>query len=304
MKEELKKYFEENFPEEHQAILNSFERKPAKFIRINTLRIDKDELIERMEKDGFEFEKTIVDEVFLVKKQPYSAGASKEHLLGYFYIQDLLSVIPVLELRPRKDELVLDMTAAPGGKTTFASQLMKNDGVVVALDKKTSKLISLKSNLSRMGTLNCIVYHMNSLKVGKLGMHFDKILLDVPCSGEGNVRSNPATFKMWNLKAVEKLSRLQRKIADSAILLLKPGGELIYSTCTHSPEENELNIQYLIDKHNLEILPIDLPLKTRPGLTSWNNEKLNKNIEKACRIYPQDNDTEGFFLCKMRKGEK
>ena len=104
-----------------------------------------------------------------------------------------------------------------------------------------------------------------------------------------------------NIKMIEKLSRLQRKLAESAIPLLKEGGELVYSTCTHAPEENEVNVSYLAETFGLEILKLELPLKFRPGIKEWEGEKFTENINLACRIYPQDNDTEGFFLCKMRK---
>ena len=110
---------------------------------------------------------------------------------------------------------------------------------------------------------------------------------------------------MWNIKAINKLSRIQKKLASSALEILKSGGELLYSTCTHSPEENEEVIQHLLDNYDIEIETISLPLKCRPGLTSWQDKTFSSELKKACRVYPQDNNTEGFFLCKIKKlGEK
>lgn len=138
-------------------------------------------------------------------------------------------------------------------------------------------------------------------KLAKLGMKFDKILLDVPCSGEGNIRSSPKTLLMWNEKMIGKLSRLQRKIAATAIQLLKEDGELIYSTCTHAPEEDESNVNFLTERFNLEIERVSLPVKCRPGIKEWDGEKFPESIKNCCRVYPQDNNTEGFFLAKLRR---
>jgi len=289
MREELKKYFEKNFPEEHQAIFNSFEKEPAKFIRINTLKISISELIERMKEDGFEFEKTIIDEVFIVKKEPYSIGASKEHLLGYFYIQDLISVIPVLELSPKKDELVLDMTAAPGGKTTFISQLMKNKGVVIALDKKTSKLKSLKSNLSRMGVSNCIVFHMNAKNVKKLNLQFDKILLDAPCSNSGTLSKNSNLKETLTPEIFKQMQERQKTLIEAAFSVLREHGTLVYSTCSLSIEENEDVLEYA-EKIGLKL--------EKPRLCLG---KASKISSLARRVFPFEHNTQGFFYAKMVK---
>jgi len=279
-----------------------------KTIRVNTLKISPEDLIKKLKEKDWKISQPYKNnpEIILVENLgPGELGKSREHILGYYYVQETSSMMPILALQPKAEDVVLDLCAAPGSKTTQASALMQNKGIILANDVSLGRISILAANLEKLGCSNVVVSRHDGIqlchKLKKLNMQFDKILLDVPCSGEGNVRSNPATYKMWNLKVIEKLSRLQRKIAETAVPLLKPGGELIYSTCTHSPEENELNIQYLIDNFPLEILPVSLPLKTRPGLTSWKDERLNPQIKKAVRIYPQDNNTEGFFLCKMRK---
>jgi len=278
-----------------------------KSIRCNTLKISPDKLKERLENKGWKISQHYNNkEIMLTHSlEPGELGKSQEHLLGYYYIQEVSSMMPMLALSPQPGELVLDLCASPGSKTTQASALMENKGTVIANDVNIGRIAILAANLERTGCSNVIVTRHDAVqlcqKLKKMNFYFDKILLDVPCSGEGNIRSNPATFKMWNQKVINKLSRLQRRIAEAAIPLLKKGGEIVYSTCTHSPEENELNVQYLIENFDLEIVESKLPIKTRQGITEWQNIKLNKELKKAHRIYPQDNNTEGFFLCKLRK---
>ncbi len=283
------------------------EKPLPKSIRCNTLKISADELKKRLEKKGWKISQHYKNKEIMILGTlgPGELGKSREHLLGYFYIQEVSSMMPMLALSPEPEEIILDLCAAPGSKTTQASALMNNQGTIIANDVNLGRISILAANLERVGASNAIVTRHDAVqlcqKIKKLNFFFDKILLDVPCSGEGNIRSNPATYKMWNQKVINKITRLQKRIAEAAIPLLKIGGELVYSTCTHSPEENELNVQYLIDNFNLEIVKSELPIKTRPGLTEWNNQKLNEKLKLAHRIYPQDNNTEGFFLCKLRK---
>lgn len=279
-----------------------------KTIRCNTLKISPTDLKKRLEEKGWKISQPYENKEIMILEEglkPGELGKSREHILGYFYVQETSSMMPMIALSPGKEDILLDLCAAPGSKTTQASALMENQGTVLANDVSLGRISILSANLEKEGCSNVIVTRHDGVqlcqKLRKLNFRFSKILLDVPCSGEGNIRSNPATYRMWNLKVINKLSRLQRRIAESAIPLLEKGGELIYSTCTHSPEENEFNVQYLLDNFDLEVLDVELPLKCREGLTEWQGKKLNPDIKKAVRIYPQDNNTEGFFLCKMRK---
>jgi len=278
-------------------------------IRCNTLKISPEKLKKRLEKKWKLSQPYPQKEIMVIqsKLEPGELGKSIEHLLGYYYVQEISSMKPMLALKPKPHESLLDLCASPGSKTTQAAALMNNTGFILANDKSLGRIIILNSNLERCGVTNQLVTCEDGKKLvkrlEKKKMKFDKILLDVPCSGEGNCRSNPKTFLIWNIKMIKKLSNIQKRLAGNAIKVLKSGGELLYSTCTHAPEENEEVVQYLLDNFNLEILPIELPLKTRPGLESWNNKKFSPEMNKAVRIYPQDNNTEGFFLCKMRLKE-
>lgn len=284
-----------------------------KTIRCNTLKISPEELKKRLEDRGWKIKQPYKDfpEIMIIESalQPGELGKSREHLLGYFYVQEIASMMPILALNPKPEDIVLDLCASPGSKTTQTSAMMQNKGTIIANDKDIARISILSANLEKCGISNTLVTRHDGVilceKLKKLSMKFDKILTDVPCSGEGNLRSSPKTLLMWNIKMINKLSRIQKKLASSALGLLKPGGELLYSTCTHAPEENELVIQHLLNNFNIEIQEINLPLKTREGITEWQGQKLSQELKKSCRIYPQDNNTEGFFLCKIKKlGEK
>jgi len=278
-------------------------------IRCNTLKISPDELRKKLEARGWKI-KQISDEfpeIMVVENKllPGELGKAEEHVLGYYYVQELSSMMPIIALTPKAGELVLDLCAAPGSKTTQMAAMMENKGTIIANDNSLDRIRILTSNLEKNGVMNVIVTRNDAVqlcdRLAKTGIKFDKILLDVPCSGEGNIRSNPKTYLIWNIKQVRKLSRMQRKIVASAVKLLRDGGELLYSTCTHSPEENEENVNFLLENFPLEVEKISLPLKCRSGIKEWRGNKFDNQIENACRIYPQDNDTEGFFLCKMKK---
>jgi len=277
-------------------------------IRCNTLKIKPEELKERLENRGWKISQPFPEypEIMIAGElKPGELGKTPEHLLGYYYVQEISSMMPALALSPQPNELVLDLCASPGSKTTQMSAMMKNTGTIIANDKDIGRLIILVSNLERCACTNMIVTRNDAVqfckRFEKTKIKFDKILLDVPCSGEGTIRSSPKTFLMWNLKMICKLSRLQKMIAASAVSLLKPNGTIIYSTCTHSPEENESVVSFLVERFNMQVEKINLPVKCRPGIKEWENKKFPEEIKNCCRIYPQDNNTEGFFVAKLRK---
>jgi NOL1/NOP2/sun family putative RNA methylase len=291
-----------------------FSRKePPNSIRCNTLKIKPQELRKRLEEKGWKISQQWPDypEAMIIENtlNPGEIGKATEHLLGYYYVQEVSSMLPALALEPKPNELVLDLCAAPGSKTTQMAAMMNNSGTIIANDKDIGRILILASNLERCGCTNAVITRNDAVqlceRLAKTNIKFDKILLDLPCSGEGTIRSSPKTFLMWNIKMINKLSRLQRKIASSAVQLLKPDGTLVYSTCTHSPEENEEVVSFLVERFNMQVEKINLPVKCRPGLQEWEGEKFQEGTENSCRIYPQDNDTEGFFVAKLRfKGER
>lgn len=274
-------------------------------IRVNTLKISEQELKKKLEKK-WKIAK-VFNNTFLINSEllPGELGKALEHQLGYYYVQELASMMPPLALEPMKQDTILDLCAAPGSKTTEIAALMENQGTIIANDIRIDRITALNSNLERCGVTNTIVTKMNGItlckKLAKAGFFFDKILVDAPCSGEGTIRSSPGTLKIWNLNMIKGLAALQKKLVAAALECLKPQGILVYSTCTHAPEENEMVIEFALKNFKVKLEQFSLPLKTRQGITEWQGTKLNPELKKCARIWPQDNDTEGFFIAKLRK---
>lgn len=284
---------------------------PVRSIRCNTLKITPKKLKQRLEEKGWQMRQPWKGspEVMIVDSdlEPGELGRSLEHLLGYYYIQELASMLPLIALRPQPEEWLLDMCAAPGSKTTQAAAMMKNTGTIIANEVAMGRMRILAANLERCGATNVVITKKDGValagKFQKEGFLFDKILLDAPCSGEGTLRSSPKTYTMWNINTVKKLSRIQEQLFNAAWKMLKVGGEMIYSTCTHAPEENERIVSWAKEKFGdaIEVEQVELPFTARPGITQWQDETYHKDVCKTCRVYPHDNDTEGFFVSKFRK---
>lgn len=278
-------------------------------IRCNTLKIDCENLKKRLENYGWKisspFEK--YPEIMIVENtSPGEIGRSKEHLLGYFYVQEISSMLPILVLDPKPNESLLDLCASPGSKTTQAASLMENKGVIIANEVNLGRVGILNSNLERCGVTNTIVTRKEGMSFcnilfNKTDFKFDKILVDAPCTGEGTLRKSPKTFLIWNMNMIRKISNIQKRLASSALKLLKVGGTMVYSTCTLAPEENEFIVDYLIKNFDIEIEKINLPLKFREGISCFNNVCLSEGVKNCLRLYPQDNDTDGFFVTKIKK---
>jgi len=308
MKPSFKERMEKLMPnkEDFAAYSEIIHKVPRNFIRCNTLKISADELMERLSKkwnvtQPYPEHK----EIILINQDllPGELGNSIEHVLGYYYVQEVCSMMSVIALDPKPGELILDLCASPGSKTTQIAAKMENSGTLIANDLKMDRIAILASNLERAGVSNSIVTKNDAIalseRLSKNNFKFDKILLDAPCSGEGTLRSSSKTFLIWNEKVVNKLSRLQKKMIAEALKCLKVGGTLVYSTCTHGPEENEHVVNFALQNFPVKVEKINLPLKCRPGVVKWDKEEYRKEVTNTCRIYPQDNDSEGFFVSKL-----
>ncbi len=281
-------------------------KQPLNYIRCNTLKISPENLINKLSKkwkisQPFPSNK----EIILIESPlaPGEIGNAPEHTEGEYYIQEVSSMMSALALAPKKDDVVIDLFASPGSKTTQIASYMNNYGTIIANELKPQRASVLVANLNRCGVSNALVTRDDAVnlcnKLSKAGYKFDKILLDAPCSGEGTLRSSPETFEMWNPKVIKKLSRQQKKFISTALKCLKKDGVLVYSTCTHAPEENEEIIDYALNNFPVEVKKINLPIKCRPGVSEWKNNSFNSQVSNTCRIYPQDNNSEGFFICKL-----
>jgi tRNA (cytosine49-C5)-methyltransferase len=283
----------------------------VKSFRCNTLKISPEKLKKRLEEKGWKIKTPFKDypEIMIVESetQPGEIGRALEHLLGYYYMQEIASMLPALVLNPKSGDKVLDLCASPGSKTTQIASRMENKGLIIANEVKFGRIKILAANIERCGVMNAILTRRDGIALCKKFQRerilFDKILLDAPCSGEGTIRSTPRTLEMWNINTIKLLSNLQKSLIASCIEVLKPNGELVYSTCTHAPEEDEEVVDFALKNFNVKVEKINLPLKTREGITKWEDKKYSKEVKQCCRIYPQDENTEGFFIAKMRKGK-
>lgn len=233
----------------------------------------------------------------LTELPPYKAGE--------FYVQSLSSMIPPLVLHPHAGDAVLDIAAAPGSKTTQMASLMQNSGEIIANDTSRTRRYRLQANLNTQGATIAKMTHVDGRAIWKTyPEYFDKVLVDVPCSMEGRFQAdNPKTYKDWSVKKVRELSQLQRWMLRSAISATKPGGTIVYSTCTLSPEENESIIEWILRKDNgiVSVEHIDLPgIPTEPAVMHWLEKTYAPQIQQAIRLYPTTT-MEGFFVVKLRK---
>ncbi|MCS7119152.1 MAG: NOL1/NOP2/sun family putative RNA methylase [Archaeoglobaceae archaeon] len=281
------------FGDETLKIIELFEKGLPKYIRINIIKISEDYLIDRLEKRGFKLKKTEVPYCYEVIKEKYSIGATPEYLMGYYYIMDKSSCIPPLVLDPKPKEIVVDFCASPGGKTTFMAMLMKNCGVILAIEPQKERLQALIDNINRMGAMNVAVLNMDARDFPKLKIKADKILLDAPCTGEGIIFKDKTRKTDRGLKDILFCSKLQKELIFAAFDSLKPRGILVYSTCSLTPEENEFVVENLLSKRNAELLDIEYGEKAL--------ELTKIDLSKAKRFYPHIHRCAGFFVAKIVK---
>ncbi|HII17153.1 TPA: RsmB/NOP family class I SAM-dependent RNA methyltransferase [Candidatus Woesearchaeota archaeon] len=231
-------------------------------------------------------------------------GNNIEHALGYFYVQEGSSMIPPIVLSPKPGDMVLDMCASPGSKASQIAQYLEGRGILVANDYKGDRIAALGINLQRTGVTNAVITLMQGRWFS--GMQFDKILVDAPCSGTGTISKSLKTITIWNPNMIRRLAAVQKQLLQTAFDNLKPGGTIVYSTCSNEPEEDEGVISHLV-KHNppASIAEISLPgLKSSPPVTGFEGKEFHPDVAKCLRIWPQDNGTEGFFVAKIVKKEE
>ncbi|HII29720.1 hypothetical protein AUJ69_01880 [Candidatus Woesearchaeota archaeon CG1_02_47_18] len=302
--------FKEAFEARYRALLgeryNSFVDFSLSFIRksirVNTLKIGVRELKHRLESKGWRLDAVPwCREGFWIEGERTDIGNLEEHSLGYFYVQEAASMIPPVVLKPEPGQVVLDMCAAPGSKATQIAAMMKNQGVVIANDYQGERLKPLGINLQRMGVSNCITTLMHGFSI-KGQQIFDRVLVDAPCSGTGNIRRSLGTLKMWNPTMVRRLAGMQRLLACRGFESLKPGGLMVYSTCSVEPEEDEGVVDFLLSKYsNACLRRIRLRIRSSPAVTEFEGNAYNPDVDKCLRLWPQDNNTEGFFVVGIEK---
>ena len=263
-------------------------------IRINQMNSEGKDLVDRLEGLGVNLERiSFLQHGYWVLDSKVSVGATAEYLLGLYSIQEAAAQIPVSLFTALKGKKVLDCAAAPGGKTVQLADYMENTGAIVAIDINKRRLTALTNHLERCHVSNTVVYQLDARNAPKMGQKFDRVLVDAPCSG--NFASDPDWFKNRTLQDVERNARVQREILAKAVDCLNEKGEIVYSTCSLEPEEDELNIDWALKKLNLEIKEVNCP--GQKGLVEVFGKQLDPSIERCRRFWP--GETQGFFVCKL-----
>ena len=268
--------------------------------RINSLKGDKEEILLNLKDYDDSIKHTDwYDNGFVTKLD--NLGSSIEHFTGQIYIQELTSMVPALAI-PDIGEYrkIIDSCAAPGSKTTQMAEMMQNRGNIIANDNKHSRLKALRGNLDRLGITNTTVTlrDFRSYPNTKADIFF----VDAPCSSEGTIRKKNTIKKNLKEKDYERFSYIQKNILDRTCEMAEKGNQILYSTCTFAPEENEKVIDYILGKHSVKLKKIDIKnLKVGKGISKWNEETFDKEVQKCVRVWPHHNDTDGFFLARIEK---
>ncbi|UCG36656.1 MAG: RsmB/NOP family class I SAM-dependent RNA methyltransferase [Candidatus Bathyarchaeota archaeon] len=265
-------------------------------IRVHTSNAREKHVIQRLESRGVALERIpFLENGYWVQQSRFSVGATVEYLLGFYSIQEAAAQIPATLFNEPRNGVILDACAAPGMKTVQLADLMNNTGIIVALDARRRRLRALSNQLERCRVRNTIVYWKDARKASQLDLKFGCILLDVPCSGNFLLEEN--WFEKRSLRDIERNVRLQRQILTEASISLKDDGEIIYSTCSLEPEENEFNIDWAVKNLNLKVENIDCYGREAP--TEVFGKQLDESIRDCVRIWPEQ--TQGFFICKLKK---
>ena len=288
--------------DETLKLLEANERPLIPSIRVNTLKISVLELKKRLEKKGNELKPIEwIPYGFNIVKESSNLGSSHEFLQGYYYLQNIASMLSAIILDPKPNDIVIDMCAAPGSKSTHLAQLMENKGTLILVEKNLNRIPALEVNLRRMGIINSIVLNMDAINLSNVNVKGDKILLDAPCTGEGLIRQDPSRKKSKSMKDIEKMSSIQKKLLTTGLNALNSGGMLLYCTCSIAPEENEIVVDEVLNKSNkFKIIEISKNYGVK-GLTNVFGVNLLEDLMFSQRLYPHLHDTIGFYFCLIKK---
>jgi tRNA (cytosine49-C5)-methyltransferase len=293
------------YPQRYDDIVKSFHEKKITTFRINSVKTGLPQLRDMLRRRRLRFaEYKYPPGAFALKtplRQFQNTNIYKE---GFVHVQNISSMLPVLALDPRDNDRILDLCAAPGAKTTHIASLAPK-AKLIAIEKSRDRYYKLLANLKMQGIGWVKVLLLDSVWVRKkFPEHFNKILADMPCTTEGRfLLSNPRTYKYWKDQKVKEMVHKQKKLLGAAYLALETGGELVYSTCTFSPEENEGVIDWFLGRHkkDVELMPIEFPLdNVIDGITRWGDKKYCSAVRMTKRVIP-DAAMEGFFIAKIKK---
>ena len=303
----LIRYFLDTFSvDETMELLEANEQQRPVTIRTNTLKVRRRELAESLINRGVN-----LDPVgkwskvgLIVYDSRVPIGATPEYMAGQYILQSASSFLPCMALAPQEGERVLDMAAAPGGKTTYLAALMRNTGMIFANEYQKKRLNSLVANLQRLGCTNSTVCNYDGRALPKVIGHVDRVLLDAPCSGTGVIAKDSSVKTGKSAEDIAKCAHLQKELLVAAIDCCdansKTGGYVVYSTCSIAVEENEAVVDYILRKRDVKIVSTGLEFG-RKGFTSYRGKNFHPSVESSRRFYPHVHNMDGFFVCKLKK---
>ena len=294
------------YPAYFNRICETFLNKKKQTFRINYLKVDLSTLRDSLRKEGIRYKELSWPKgAFILNSDIRHFQRSSVYRDGLIYLQNVSSMIVPFVLAKAGGGKILDLCAAPGAKTTEIASLAGRDAEIIAVEKIRTRYYKLLANLKIQGADFVKTIMMDGIFVRKkFPEYFDKVLLDAPCSSEGRFYvHNPRSFRYWKYRKVKEMAHKQKRLISSAYYALKPGGELLYSTCTFSPEENEEVVNWALNKFKdkIELVPVNIPLKnTSPGLTKWRKKFFSSALNRALRIIPNEY-MEGFFIALFKK---
>jgi len=289
---------------EAMAFFEANEKPRPTTIRANTLKTRRRDVALALQARGVHLD--VVGDWTKVGLQVFESqvplGATPEYLAGHYMLQSAASFLPVMALDPQPNERVLDLCAAPGGKSTYIAAMMKNSGVLYANDVSEPRLVAVKANLARMGVKNSVISCYDGRKFPAIS--FDRVLLDAPCAGLGVVSRDPSVKFSKTQDDVSRCAHLQRELLLRAIDLVditsKTGGFVVYSTCSISVEENEAVIDYALRMRHVKVIDSGLAFGD-PGFVRYRTKQFHPSLKLARRVYPHKQNLDGFFVCKLKK---
>ena len=271
----------------------------------NTLRTTPDRLAKLFAADGLEFEPLAWYPGGFQFRHDFKPGRHWAYQAGLYHVQEAVSMLPVTLLRPEPGQRVLDLCAAPGNKTAQIAVSMANSGTVVANDINFSRMRALRHTLDRLGLVNTSISNADGANYPKTAGLFDRVLVDVPCSCEGTCRKDPSVLRRTGHVPGLKRSGLQHALLRKAVQRCKPGGRIVYATCTFAPEENEVVVDTILREYGpdvLRIVPAHINgFTSAEGLTGWHDLSFHPSLKDTMRIWPHHNDTGGFFIAVIEK---